>query len=190
MPDKYCYPGTDILINKFNIRDDLILQDMERQITSARQAEILTADVIDFDFSYFKYIHKKMFSDIYNWAGIPRTIILQKGNSLFCLPEYINKNAKIIFGNLKKDNFLRESNKSDFIHKLSQYMAEINFLHPFREGNGRTQRIFYIKLCNEAGFDIFFNKIDRGLLIHADIMAMNGNDDVLKEILFEIVEKI
>jgi len=190
MSDKYCYPGTDVLINKFGITDDLLLQTIERQITSVRQAEILKSKYYELNFEYFKSIHKKMFGDIYEWAGIPRTVTIQKGNSIFCLPEYIEKNSKIIFSGIKKENFLNGLTKYNFVDRLAYYVSEINALHPFREGNGRTQRTFFIKLSNSAGFDIFFDKVDRGLLIYADVMAMNGNDNFLKEILYEIVDKI
>ena len=91
--------------------------------------------------------------------------------------------ADDIFGKLKSDKFLVGLKPSDFIDKLSYYMGEVNALHPFREGNGRTQRHFFTQLAEQAGYTLDFSKVDRQTLLQADINAMDGRYEKLKSVL-------
>jgi cell filamentation protein len=102
---------------------------------------------------------------------------------------YIGSMAADIHAKLKADKFLRALEKTDFINKLAYYMGEVNALHPFREGNGRTQRLYFKQLCVRAGYDLEFSKTQKDALVKADIAAFNQNYTLLIKVLENIVSK-
>lgn len=175
----YCYQNSNTLINKFNITDETKLVSYECSLASVRAVGLLKAPVDGkFDFRHLKAIHKRLFQDIYSWAGQARTVDISKG-TYFCLSQYINPASKEIFQNLKEDNFLRELNRTDFVNKVASYMSDINQLHPFREGNGRTQRMFFAQLVKEAGYELNFERWDNNERMQADEYAMAGKMEKL-----------
>jgi cell filamentation protein len=142
----------------------------------------------EFSFETLCKIHKIIFEDIYEWAGqIRRGDFLSKGSSIFCRGPYIVENTKIIFGNILKENDLLGLNKSKFIEKMAYYMGEINALHPFREGNGRTAREFFRQLSLNAKYTLNFSKMEKEELLTADIEAFNGKYDKLISILKKVI---
>jgi cell filamentation protein len=183
--DIYCYENTNVLINKFDIHDPILLNNAERQITALKIAEFEKSPVSGkLDLPYLKKIHKFIFEDIYNWAGeIREGDFLIKGDSIFCRAMYIESMAADIYNKLKSEAFLKNLNKSDFISRLAFYMGEINALHPFREGNGRTARIYFRQLCKNAGYQLNFHKIKKEDLIKADIMAFSRDYTLLETLL-------
>ena len=189
--DFYCYPGTTVLINKFNIRNKDELNTVERQITALNILKLEeTPTKGSFDLKHIKSIHKFIFGDIYDWAGqIRRGDFLIKGDSIFCRAMFIETMAADIHSKLKTDNFLRGLEKAEFIEKLAFYMGEINALHPFREGNGRTQRLYFEFLCLKAGYELDFTKTQKETLVKADISAFNRDYSLLVKILDDMVCK-
>ena len=151
----YCYVNSNVLINKLNIRDDETFAKAERLYSGLRQSE-LNLKPLDgnLDFEHLKAIHYYLFQDLFFWAGKVRTVAIAKRN-LFCLPQHIDSFANDIFAKLKKDNYFVGFNKEEFIDAITNFLGDINALHPFREGNGRTQREFirYIGLKNGYTFD-------------------------------------
>lgn len=80
----------------------------------------------------------------------------------------LDKYSKIIFDELAKNNYLKNSKDlNHFAKNLAKFMGEINALHPFREGNGRTQRIFLNELAKNAGYKLDLNLISKHKMIHA-----------------------
>ncbi len=187
----YCYPGTDILRNKLNIKDDKALTTAEREITSIKLLMLYNMPLLEkFDLTNLCKIHKIIFEDIYEWAGqIRRGDFLSKGNSIFCRGQYIIENANIIMKNLQAENGLHGLQKEKFIERMAYYMGEINALHPFREGNGRTCREFFRQLALRAHYILDFSKTEKDILLEADIDAFNGKYEklinVLKKAIFE-----
>lgn len=165
--NKYCYPNTGILKNKLNIRGAKKLEDAEREIT-ARASVYLRAEPLrgDFDFAHLMAIHKTLFSSLYDWAGQPRTVDIGKGVQ-FATVEFLEDNALKIFRDLKRDNYLIGLPYEKAIKKLAYYLGEINVLHPFREGNGRAQRIFIAYLAEATGLSLDFSKCDSGRMLEA-----------------------
>ncbi|MDR2601161.1 MAG: Fic family protein [Spirochaetaceae bacterium] len=94
---------------------------------------------------------------------------LSKGNSIFCRGQYIIENANRIFGNIFGEKYLHGLSKSNFIERMAYYMGEVNALHPFREGNGRTAREFFRQLSLNANYILDFSKIEKEELLEADI---------------------
>lgn len=163
----YCYPESNVLVNKLNIRDLEKLHTIERKLTNLRVMELIENPIYgDFDLLHLQSIHYYIFQDIYEWAGKVRTVDIAKGN-MFCKVQFIYDQAKDIFNGLRKEKFLIDYNKDDFIKKIAYYFSEINALHPFREGNGRTQREFIRLLAAYNGYKIKFTNITPDEMIKA-----------------------
>ena len=183
--EEYCYPGTDVLKNKLGIRDDNALTTAEKEITSIKLLMLYNAPVADrYDFSTLCKIHKTIFEDIYEWAGqIRKSDFFSKGNSIFCRGIYIVENSNNVIGNLLKEKYLCGLDKPQFVKRMAYYMGEINALHPFREGNGRTCREFFRQLSISAGYTLDFSKTEKNELFTADIEAFNGRYERLINVL-------
>lgn len=152
MQDPYCYPNSRTLKNKLNIHDFDRLWEAERRLSKYREVELLNSGINGrFNFEHLKRIHEYLFQDIYDWAGEVRTVDIAKGN-LFCRCFAIESEAERIFTELKQEKYLQNLKAGDFAKRLAYYLAEINALHPFREGNGRTQRELIRQLAYQNGY--------------------------------------
>lgn len=163
----YCYPGGDVLKNKLNITEAELLEYAERRLTAIRLDELLMRRMRgNFDFAHLKAIHFFIFQDLYTWAGQQRKINIAKG-VLFCEAMFIDDMAKEIFTGLKKENHLAGLNRADFVKRMAFYFGEINALHPFREGNGRTQREFFRELAKANRYKLSFVGVTEEEMIQA-----------------------
>ena len=162
--ERYCYPHSFVLKNKLGIKDSKALSVAERELTSLRLTAAMVKPIKgSFDFDHLRRIHRFIFGDIYTWAGKARTVNISKGNQ-FCLSHNIEMMASSIFDKLKKDNYLINSDNVPV--RLAYYLSEINVLHPFREGNGRTQRLFIKYLASVAGYDVDYSLVSpKGMII-------------------------
>lgn len=187
---KYCYPNSYVLKNKLNISDSVALNVAEREIT-AMKILFLKKNMVkgNFDLNHLQKIHFLIFSDIYDWAGQLRTVDISKGN-VFCRSMYLESCANDIFRKLKKDNYLLTFQRDEIPHKLAYYLGEINVIHPFREGNGRTQRLFIEYLAGINGFNIDFSSVTEHDMIKASALAFGGNYVKLNKIFDEIIAPI
>ena len=159
--------------------DELFLK--EGDITYIKTLELNKNPIKgSFDYRHLKDIHKALFEDIYTWAGQDRMEIGFKKKFAKYAPNGViinfvpgvelDKYSKIIFDDLAKNNYLKNSNGIDcFAKELAKFMGEINALHPFREGNGRTQRIFFNELARNAGYKLDLNLIAREKMIEASV---------------------
>lgn len=144
----YCYPQANVLKNKLNIKDADSLLEAERSITALRILELKQSYPDgELDFSYLKHLHFYIFQDIYGWAGKTRTVNISKG-SQFCLCQFIDDQAIELFQKLERENYLVDA--ENIAERLSFYLSELNAIHPFREGNGRAQRMFIEILADRA----------------------------------------
>ncbi|MBO5452590.1 MAG: Fic family protein [Clostridia bacterium] len=186
-----CYKGTTCLINKLDIRDEKQLDVVESQITVAK-ISILQHNPIDgnFDFEHYKAIHKFIFEDLYDWAGIPRTVDISKKGTLFVAAKNIAEIATACFERLKNQDYFKNLDLDNFVEKITDFYCVTNNLHPFREGNGRTQRVFLSQLALNAGYEMDFANMDTDELMVATIQAANGVDAYLKNLLREIINPI
>lgn len=175
----YCYEGTDVLINKENIRNTEDLARYEADITMIRQFQIESENPVrgKFGVAHLKKIHKYIFQDIYPFAGKYRVEDMWKGDTFFCKSEHIEENLARLFEGMKKENYLRGLEIEVFSGKTAYYMAELNMIHPFREGNGRTIREFIRQLALQAGYIIDWSQLDHDTILSASILSA---DKVLK----------
>ncbi|EAH7484326.1 cell filamentation protein Fic [Campylobacter coli] len=155
----------------------------ERMITNKKALELGKNPIKgNFDYQHLKDIHKALFEDVYTWAGQDRMQMGLKekfakyapnGAIINFVPgKELDKYSKIIFDELAKNNYLKNSKDlNHFAKNLAKFMGEINALHPFREGNGRTQRIFLNELAKNAGYKLDLNLIPKDKMIHACVEA-------------------
>ena len=184
-----CYPDTTVLINKFDIRDEDKLNEVESVLASARFAEWVNAPKADsFDFEHYKAIHYFLFSDLYDWAGQIRTVNISKKGTKFTSAENIEEQAALIFKRLKNCNYFTGLDHSEFVDEIVDFYCVTNALHPFREGNGRTQRVFLTQLIRNAGYDINFADMDTELLMIATVQSAQGVTDMLKQLFLESIK--
>lgn len=169
----YCYKDSDVLVNKFDIHDNQKLEEIERKIVLAKLYELRQNHQIgDFDVNHFVGIHKFLFEDIYPFAGLFRNENIAKGNFSFAEWEYIEDQLKKLLDQLKEENYLQSLDRGTFIKRLSYYMAELNVLHPFREGNGRTIREFIRQLAYKNGYILNLKNMNPKEMLHACIRSV------------------
>ncbi|EHK90735.1 Fic/DOC family protein [Aggregatibacter actinomycetemcomitans] len=169
--EPYIYEN-GVLINKKGIKDEAELNRIERA-SSYMKALDLNQNPIDgkFDLKHLQAIHKKLFEDIYPFAGKIRDGYLQKGEQDFTMGYRIIPQSERLFKELKNEQFLKKTESDKIAGRLAYYMREINAIHPFREGNGRTQRIFIAQLAKEAGYELSFDKTTQEEMTSASIQA-------------------
>jgi len=183
--DFYCYPNTKVLINSFDIKNFDKLQITERKLSYAKITYLTTNPFKGvLDLKYLQRIHRFIFEDIYTWAGhIRGGQFFSKGETEFCRAPMIHIYAENIFGKLRDEKWLRGLDREKFIKRMAYFMAEINALHPFREGNGRTQRVFFEELARRAKYEVNFGNTNPEELLYADIEAYKKNYSPMIELL-------
>lgn len=189
---KYCYPGTNVLRNKLNIRDLETLRDAERDYSAVRQAELDNKGVTgDFSIKHLCAIHRHLFQDVYSWAGKIRTVDISKG-TMFCLVPFIETQFDELYRKLVRENYLADiTDKKEMSIRLAYYLGELNMIHPFREGNGRTQRIYIEQLCKNNGrFELDFSEITGDEMLHASIQSARSDNDLLEKNIFKCLTEI
>lgn len=185
----YCYKDSDVLVNKFDIHDNKKLEEIERKIVLAKLYELRqNRQIENFDITHFVGIHKFLFEDIYPFAGLFRNENIAKGNFSFAEWEYIEDQLKKLLDQLKEENYLQNLDRDTFIKRLSYYMAELNVLHPFREGNGRTIREFIRQLAYRNGYVLNLKNINPKEMLHACIRSVVDTTQ-LENIISECLEK-
>jgi cell filamentation protein len=145
------------------------------KVLNVEYASINKAGDKVFDFDHLKAIHKHLFQDVYEWAGQIREVDVSKGETHFLHHSLIEQEAKSIFTQLKKENYLKGLDHNDFSKNAGRYLGEINRIHPFREGNWRTQREFINQLGRHNGYDIRWEMVGQKQIIEASIEAGKGN---------------
>ncbi|MDM1769973.1 putative adenosine monophosphate-protein transferase Fic [Acinetobacter indicus] len=178
----YCYPNSDILKNKLNIQDAAILQQAELELSETASIHIEFAEP-PYDLKYLQSIHRQLFSDLYEWAGELRQADIAKGNTRFCTFPRIEIEANKLFKQLEQQNYFQGLEKSVLIQKVADFYCELNVIHPFREGNGRTQRIFFEHLLAHCGYGVQWNNIEnKEVWIQANIEGFNCHLDRLIDV--------
>lgn len=155
-----CYPNTNVFINKLSIRHHKKLQQAEADITAIKSQDYLSHPTTHtFKLSHLQSIHRFLFADIYDWAGEIRGYDFKKGDSIFTPSSKIEFYADQLFDELHSEKLLNEYTMIQFIERLSYYYDLVNRLHPFPEGNGRTQRLFIQQLANHSGYHIDWSQV-------------------------------
>lgn len=187
---KYCYQNSNTLINKLEIKDQLTLQKYEARITAAKLLALRQKGITgNFDKNHFVSIHKYIFEDIYPFAGKFRTENIAKGYFRFAEWEYIEEELDKLLLKLKNENYLKEKSEEELAKALAYYMSELNVLHPFREGNGRTIREFIRQLALKNGYTLNLKKVEPQKMLNASIKSIIDTEE-LENIIKICLEKI
>jgi|LSQX01.1.fsa_nt_gb cell filamentation protein len=189
--DKYVYKNTDVLINKLDIRVNESLMSIEKHYTFFRIAQ-LAENIMpgNFNLTHLQSIHKHIFQDIYQWAGEIRTVDIGKGYTQFARSTYIIPEATKLFSSLKAENYLIGYEINKFSDRLAYYGSELNMLHPFREGNGRTIREYLRALAGNAGYEINYSFIDKDLLFNAFVKSTVDYSELKSILKSNIIESV
>lgn len=186
----YCYPNSSVLRNKLDITDDELFSEAERKITSVRLYDLKPNPVKgNFDLLHLQRFHRSIFGDVYTWAGQLRTVDIAKGN-MFCKSVFITEQAAEVFQKLRQEQYLLGCTIDTVPSKLAYYLSEINAIHPFREGNGRTQRAFIECLANVAGYHVDFTTISSNEMVEASALAFNCDYSRMTDIFNRITSTI
>lgn len=186
-----CYEGTTCLINKFGITNEKQLEKIEADITFAKASELEENPIKgNFDLEHYKAIHNFLFEDIYDWAGKLRTVNTSKKGTIFADIYELETLCIKCFNRIKSNNYFQNLSFESFINNMVDLYCTLNILHPFREGNGRTERIFITQLLRVNGYDINFSEIDSDYLMISTIQAAHGITDNLIKIFSRYIYKI
>ncbi|WP_255298954.1 Fic/DOC family protein [Bacillus thuringiensis] len=178
---KYCYPGTDVLKNKMDYQDNDLLKSFETIMTGVRIAELQANPITgNFDLKHLQEIHKYIFQDVYPFAGKLREENIAKGSFQFAHASFLKDQATELFKQLKDENTLKGLKIDEFSNRAAHYMAEINVLHPFREGNGRTQREFIRCLALSNGYSLEWEREKKEAVFNASVKSVLDPTDLSK----------
>jgi cell filamentation protein len=185
--DPYLDLVTGVLHNRLGISDRAELARAEADLTASRLYDLQRTRLTgDYDLDHLRSFHRAIFADVYEWAGELRTVSIGRGG-LFCLPGDLLSSGSEVFGRLAHAHYLRGLDRETFVDRLADLLADVNFLHPFREGNGRTQRAFLAQLARDAGHRIRWALMDPGVNISASRAALRGDNTQLRALLERLV---
>ena len=187
--DVYCIPGTAVLKNKAGITDQGQLDEYEGDFTAIRILE-LTQNPVEgsFDLAHLCKIHQYLFQDVYEWAGEVRTVDIIRGDSRFCNVRHIQSYSNTVFSALTAEKYLVNLKPKVFANRLAHYLSEINAIHPFREGNGRVQRLFISQLAEHAGYSLDYSALDQAGLYPVMQESFLGNVQPLADLILKIID--
>lgn len=168
-----------MLKNVAGLTSQAALDRYEARMSALRAEEPLPAGRLSV--RHFQSIHRHLFQDIYPWAGKFRTVRISKGSSMFCYPENIAAQMAGLFRELGEKNQLRSLRQTMFATEVGRFLATLNAIHCFRDGNGRAQLAFITLLCHLAGHPIDFARFDATVFLDAMIKSFKGNEVPLAE---------
>ncbi len=142
-----------ILRNKLGITDAAQLEPHIARLSFIRVLELEAKPIPGrFDIPHLRAIHRHIFQDVFPWAGDFREVMTARTGSFgFPPPQYLIPSLETLFAALKAENHLKALTPGTFALRAAHYLGEINAIHPFREGNGRSQREFIRSLALHAG---------------------------------------
>ncbi len=175
--DPYLYPGTNILKNLRGFTDPEVLERFESRRSLRRTAELLDGPLLGrFDIPHLQAIHRYIFQDVYEWAGQFRTVNISKGGHLFGAAAFLKPALQQALDKLASENYLVELDATLFADRAAYFLGELNAAHPFREGNGRTQREFIRELGLKAGHRIDWRATTSEEMIEASRISHASGD--------------
>lgn len=174
-PDSlYTDPATGVFRNRLGLTDRDALEDAERRFSFARRLELYERPAAaTFDFAHLRAIHRHLFQDLYDWAGEVRTVNITKGSSTFHQASVIDMAVGYTFEKLHNGPLLTDPSMSEdeFAAQAGELLADLNYIHPFREGNGRTQRVFLDDVAARSGRELSWRNVTAEQNIDASITA-------------------
>ena len=194
--DPYLDPETDLLRNKVGARTRATLDEAEGDLSFARLVQLMDRPVRPTgDLDELRAIHRHLFQDIYDWAGQLRTVDIRKsveGAQFFLPVSMIERAAVFAERELRADNMLCGMSRDHFIERLAYHYDSFNYIHPFREGNGRTQRVFWTRIACDAGWRLDWHGVygsanDRASRAAAEKRDLGPLQDMFNQVVSEII---
>lgn len=187
----YLYPESTVLRNKLNLTSQQELDRFERSETAIRIAELKQRPINgDFDLAHMQAIHKEIFKNVYEWAGEIRTVDMAKGagkdRTVFTYVEDIPKHAAVVTDMVREANAGRGLDRKEAAMLLGDVYAEVNNLHPFREGNGRATREFMRELAERSGHELHFERVSKDIWNDAAKESAHGNPEAIRKVFYDI----
>ena len=184
----YCYPDSNVLKNKLNIRDLRELKEVEEKFVAIKQLVLLQKPIPGrFTINHLLRIHRFLFEDVYPFAGHIRREQISKGETLFFPPDLIKRELRRVFGEIHETGMLQEKKPQSQIQHLSHVIAELNIIHPFREGNGRSIRELIRCMAQVYGLTLNWGNADQDTMMDAAIASVY-DDMAFCEILHQCLE--
>ncbi|QQQ75787.1 Fic family protein [Saccharothrix sp. 6-C] len=184
--DPYLDPASGVLRNNLGLTDPLECAVAEARLSTVRVEQLALSPLPGlYDLAHLRAFHRRIFGDLYPWAGEVRRVDIAKSAS-FAAWRQIEPYSAGVFDDLKKERYLRGLPRDAFLDRFTHYFAEVNAVHPFREGNGRAQRAFFRQLAREAGWRVAVHALDRAAFIDACEQSLIRSNDSLRD-LFDIV---
>ena len=166
-----------ILKNKLGIKEQKALEDIETILFSDSYKHFFDFSIkkkLKFDLKLIFQIHKYFLGTLYSWAGKIRTVEISKDGILFCSSSQIRNSLRDFEKNLRNNMPSAKDTKRIVSEKLAIIHCEFNAIHPFREGNGRTIRLFLDLLAVNYGFSLIdYAKSSRSDYIRACVSGMS-----------------
>ena len=182
--DPYVYPGTNVLRNLRDIRDGDQFSQFEAIATTRRTVELEHEPINGrFDARHLQAIHRHIFQDVYEWAGDFRTVNISKSGDPFAFSEHIVSSLDKTFAELNRERHLSGSDLDRLARRGAYYLGEINAIHPFREGNGRTQREFIRELGVNNGLTIDWRRVTQEEMIEASRRSLRVDNAGLEQVM-------
>jgi cell filamentation protein len=188
----YFQPGSNVLKNIPGFTTNEELRKFE-YAASRERAQALRADPVQgrYDLAHFREVHRRLFQDVYAWAGELRTVEMSKGGTGFApltTPAHTLASwTQTVLDDLRKENHLKGLKTNEFVERLTHHYGELNFAHPYREGNGRATKEFLAQMGKEAGYQIEFDRVSAKQWNDAAARQGNGDASKIKDVFDKIV---
>ncbi len=184
--DPYCYPEGAVLRNIPGLRDAAALAAFEAISTAQRADEPLPEGRLSV--RHYQAIHRHLFQDVYPWAGRFRTVRIGKEGSAFCYPEHIAREMQKLFADLKRQRYFSGLSGNELAKAAAHFLATLNAIHPFREGNGRTQATFLALLADRAEHPLTLARLNPEAFLDAMVMSFQGDEKPLEREIARLIE--
>ncbi|MEX0668467.1 MAG: Fic family protein [Candidatus Saccharimonadales bacterium] len=193
--DPYFDDSINTLHNLLGAKSPDELDELEAQIVFANELELNEIDLPRTnDLAELLAIHKQLFGNVYDWAGQIRTVDIKKNeedSEYFLIVSKIIDAANYVFSELAQEDYLQNLPIDKFIKRLAYFYDQLNYIHPFREGNGRAQRIFWALVARDAGYEVLWDKVvgsenDEASRLAAESMDLSALITMLSKIVISL----
>lgn len=161
--DPYFDENIGDLRNLLGAKSPEELKELEPQIVFANELELESVSIPRTnDLTELLLIHKQLFKGVYDWAGQIRTVDIKKNaeeSEYFLIVRRIRDASTYVFSELDKEKYLQGLQQEEFTKRIAYFYDQLNYIHPFREGNGRAQRVFWARVAKNAGYEIDWSLI-------------------------------
>jgi cell filamentation protein len=165
-----------VLKNHFGITDSKSLNEVEADIANVEMKKIIMANPpTQFDAAYLCELHEQVFGRVYPWAGKLRKVDIAKGDTHFLVHTKIETELERLFAELSEHQFLTKSSAAEFSDRAGAFLLRLNMIHPFREGNGRAQRLLLLQIARNAGHTLDWSSVGNEAMKRACIEGIHGD---------------